>query len=326
VAGPQDRHARPTQSAAPRSADSPEAAQHRLRILAVDSVQLCLEVTAGRRPPQTLAGRITGDVAQWLRANAGATATPGRVHRLALHRIVDQVDITALIRAPDRSVSALTMQLRVVDQRWRITTVDHLQRGQHVTHPEPINNHRRAWRIQRGVEGSAPADATGMPAPPGPAGSAPFTFDLAILHGAAAADQHRASIATDAVTRAAYAARAGYWLDHADRITSYTATLRRPDPDQPAANVTALLGRRPSSGTARSIWDQAATAIDTYRRTWHITEQTLPLGTPRAPSHDASGQQLHRRRTIARVNALLREMDATSQVNRRDNHGLDLSP
>jgi hypothetical protein len=289
-------------------------------------VQLCLEVTAGRRPLRTLNGRITGDVARWLRARAGATTTPGRVHRVALHRVADQVDITALIRAPDRSVSALTMQLRVINQRWRITTVDHLQRGQHRTHPEPTINHLRAWQIQRGIERTASTDVAGMPAPPSQDGSAPSTFDLAILHGAAAADQHRASIAADASQRAAFTVRADYWLDHADRITSRIAPLRQRDPDQPAPHLTALLGPRPPNGTARNIWDQAATAIDAYRRTWHITERTLPLGTPPAPSDGVSGQQLHRRRTIARVNALLREIDGTIHVNRRDDHGLDLSP
>ena len=308
-----------------RRAQTPSTGDHQaaLRTLVVHSVQMCLEIASGRRPPRTLDGIGNRDVSRWLRTYAGTVDRPGRIHRIALQRNAERIDVTALIRDADRSFSVMTMQLRQADRRWLIATVDHLHRGQQRTHFEPDRSGHEHARSRQATQRPTPAD-TAVPDDLAHFERTRRAVDLAILRGAAAADLHRASTTSSARERVRLESRAGYWRDHADRIASQHVSVDG-DLGQPAPHLLAMLGPQPADGEARDLWHQAAGVIDAYRRTWKITDKTLPLGTPTAI--DGRAQRRDREHSVTRINALLGKMTALDRpTHSRGDRALELSP
>jgi hypothetical protein len=99
-----------------------------------------------------------------------------------------------------------------------------------------------------------------------------------------------------------------------------------PDQHQPAPHLLAMLGPQPADLRARDLWQQAADVIGTYRQTWKITDNTLPLGTPAAGGHSRTQRQ-DRERSVATINALLGKMNALDRnIRSRGDRGLELSP
>jgi hypothetical protein len=249
-----------------------------VRILAYRSVQLCLEVTAGRRPPAALDHVATADAARWLRDNAIGRRPPPRIRRVAIWPSEDCIDVTALVAGDRQPLTVVTLRLRAIGLHWQITAVEHLRHGQHFQHtlselpplkPEPGNS--RADR-----------DAHAM------------------LREVVTAAEQRARTPTTWADRKRYLAVARRWREYADRITSH-----EPSSDQAASYIVAMLGDPPRSGPALAAWNLAAALITDYRWTWNITDPQLALGTPPLADAEHARQRTHRDDTIASIRTLL---------------------
>lgn len=259
-----------------------------IRLVAYRSVQLCLEVADGRRPPASL-DAVAHPRAQGRLRDHVATVEqpPSRIRRIAIQHDDDRIDVTALIGGDSPQISAMTLQLRDHAGSWRICEVEHLQRGQHHLHP---NADHEAPRMHTAAHDG---------------------IAKAVLGAAAAASEEQAKASATWSDRTAHLREARHL-----RALAEVMDKREPIPDlgRPPTYLVAMLGTPPNGEHDLAVWRQAAGMIGSYRRAWNITDPQLPFGAPTPKTAQHAEQHTDRSRTMAAIRALLaRDRDVGRQ-------------
>lgn len=321
------------------------------RMLATRAVQLYLEVATGRRPPRTVRHLVTPDVADWLKERRGALAaqyldrTPAWARRssgLAQPRVrriqvlprdePSVIDVVALIEDHQQRISVITAALTGTARGWRVSALEHLDHGRHVTHPDrsddlarlpsagasPLTALKADIAIVRGAAAHALLDAESATSP---AATSQYKSVAEHLQERAIklVDQLAPTVRTELASVRAAARQAEVQAEqapdrrsserlgdqkrrlgrrakalHAELDVATSATPRTPIDRGDRRGVEALLGPRPATEIGQRAWDDAAATIRAYRSTWDVTDNRRPLGPlpPPGPQRDARDQMV----------------------------------